>query len=75
MLSIYTPTDGQPLTNWANLRRKAHNGTYLWGSVERVTDDGGAWLKAFRAQAPFYGAEVVVTHGYVYVTFPEDFDE
>ena len=60
------------MTNWDNLRLKAHEGRYLWGSVERVTDDGGPWLKAFKAQAPEFGAEVVVEGPYVYITFPKD---
>lgn len=63
----------QPMTDWSNVRRKAHEGRYLWGSVTHFRNDQAFdWLKRFKAQAPEHGAEVVVENGYIYVTFPED---
>ena len=63
----------EPMTDWGSVRSTAYEGRYLWGGISRFGDDQGvAWLKAFKDQAPEYGAEVVVEGGYVYVTFPED---
>ena len=56
------------VTDWTDIRRKAHEGRYLFGSVERIAAEA-RWMRRFRQEATEHGAEIEITRGHVYVVF------
>ena len=56
-------------TNWAQMRRLALRGRYLFCSTEKLDDASGEWMQRFCHEAWEHRARVVVEMGYVYVLF------
>lgn len=61
------------MTDWNQLKARFGGSRYLFASVRGIMSDpnGSEWLTRLRAEAPRFGAEVTITDGLIWISWPQ----